>query len=156
MEIRCAAITDIDRIKELFWELDSDAIKAQPEHFQRGERTVEYLSDLINDVKSDFLLAIMDSNVIGFSLLFEKEVKGMSLLTPCKYTYIQDFIITKIYRNKGYGTKLLEASKQWAEDHDSEYLRLSVIPNNSDAILFYEHNGMAEQMITMECPLNKK
>lgn len=154
MDIRCAIISDIDRIKELFWELDTDAIVTQPEHFQRGERTFEYLSDIINDSKSDFLLAIINNEIIGFSLLFEKVVKGLSLLVPCKYAYVQDFIITKGYRNNGYGTKLLEASKQWAKVHDSEYLRLSVIPKNFDGIRFYKKNGMAEQMITMECPLH--
>jgi GNAT superfamily N-acetyltransferase len=153
MEVRCATISDIGRIQELFWELDTDAIETQPEHFQRGERTAEYFCKIINDNKSDFLLAIINNSIIGFSLLFEKEVKGLSLLVPCKYTYIQDLIITKIYRNHGYGTKLLEVSKQWAKDHDSEYLRLTVIPKNIDGIRFYKRNGMAEQMITMECPI---
>jgi ribosomal protein S18 acetylase RimI-like enzyme len=154
MDVRCATISDIDRIKELFWELDTDGIERQPEHFQRGERSFEYLSNLINDHKSDFLLAIIDNKIIGFSLLFEKEVKGLSLLVPCKYTYIQDFIITKAYRNHGYGSKLLKISKKWAKDHDSEYLRLSVIPKNTAGIRFYKRNGMDEQMITMECPIH--
>ena len=153
MEVRCATISDIDRIKELFWELDTDAIETQPEHFQRGERAFQYFIDIINDYKSDFLLGIIGNDIIGFSLIFEKEVKGLSLLVPCKYAYVQDFIITKAYRNRGLGTKLLEASKQWAKEHDSEYLRLSVIPKNVDGIRFYRRNGMAEQMITMECPI---
>ena len=45
MIIRKATIDDIRAINELFWELDTDAINDQPEHFQRGARTVEYLSD---------------------------------------------------------------------------------------------------------------
>ena len=153
MEVRRANVSDIGRIKELYWELDTDAIETQPEHFQRGERTFEYFSNIINDYKSDILLAIIDNNIIGFSLLFEKEVKGLSLLVPCKYSYVQDFVITKVYRNYGFGTKLLEASKQWAKEHGSEYLRLSVIPKNIDGIRFYKRNEMVEQMITMECPI---
>lgn len=153
MEVRCATESDINRIIELFWELDTDAIETQPEHFQRGERTKEYLSNLIMDNKSDFLLAIYDSKIIGFSLLFEKEVKGLSLLVPCKYTYIQDFIIANDFRNHGYGTELFKASKQWAKVHGSEYLRLSVIPKNLNGMRFYKKNGLLEQMITMECPI---
>lgn len=153
MEVRCATVSDISRIIELFWELDTDAIETQPEHFQRGERAIEYLSNLINDNKSDFLLAIYDNKIIGFSLLFEKEIKGLSLLVPCKYTYIQDFVIANDFRNHGFGTGLLAASKQWAKAHDSEYLRLSVIPKNLSGIRFYKRNGLLEQMITMECPL---
>ncbi|ULQ61216.1 GNAT family N-acetyltransferase [Brucepastera parasyntrophica] len=73
---------------------------------------------------------------------------------PCKYTYIQDFIITRKYRNKGYGTKLFEKSKQWAKEHNTKYIRLSVIPENNTGKIFYEKNGMEEQMITMECPVD--
>ncbi|GHU19211.1 hypothetical protein FACS1894163_11890 [Spirochaetia bacterium] len=153
MEFKLAEIKDISRINELFYELDSDAIETQPEHFQRGDRTNEYYENIIMDNKSDFILVILDDKIIGFSLLFEKEVKGLSLLVPCKYTYIQDFIITKKQRNKGIGKKLLEISKKWAKEHGTEYLRLSVIPKNTKGIRFYKNNGMNEQMISMECKI---
>lgn len=151
MQIKYAEVSDIDRINSLFWELDSDSIQAQPNHFKRGERTVEYLSNIIADNSSTFLLAIVNENIIGFSLIYIKEVKELSLLVPCKYAYIQDFIITEEYRKKGYGTELLNASKKWAEEHACEYLRLSVMPTNEAGIRFYKKNGLCEQMITMEC-----
>lgn len=153
MEIKYATTFDIERIKELFWELDTDSIREQPEHFRRGERTLGYLTSLISDINSDFLLAIIYDNIIGFSLLFLKEVKPLNLLVPCKYTYLQDFIITEKCRNRGYGTELLKASKKWTIEHNSEYLRLSVIPKNEDGIRFYKRNGLIEQMITMECSI---
>ena len=153
MIIRKATIDDIRAINELFWELDTDAINDQPEHFQRGARTVEYLSGIIEDSTSDFLLAILDTEIVGFSLLFQKETKGLSLLVPCKYAYIQDFIVTDRHRNKGIGSKLMHESKQWAKEHGMEYLRLSVLPENKNAQRFYMRHGLTEQMLTMECPL---
>jgi len=54
MEIRPAIIKDINTIKDLFWELDTGAINSQPEHFQRGERTIEYLSEIIQNEKRIF------------------------------------------------------------------------------------------------------
>lgn len=154
MEIRIAKLADIDRINELFWELDTQSISEQPEHFQRGERAFNYYSDLINNESSDFLLGIVDNIIIGFSLLIQKEVKGLNLLVPCKYTYIQDFIITADFRNNGYGTKLVQASHLWAQEHNSEFLRLSVMPKNELAIRFYKRNGFVAQMITMECHIS--
>ena len=153
MDIRKAIVNDILEINQLFWELDTDAIKYQPEHFQRSVRTTDYLIEIINNQKSDFLLAVLDNEVIGFSLLYEKEVKGSSLLIPCKYAYIQDFIVKEKYRNRGIGTQLLEASKQWAKERDMEYLRLSVFPTNNSSIRFYKRHGLLEQMLTMECSL---
>ena len=153
MYIRKAIADDISRINQLFWELDSDAIQYQPEHFQRCERAEDYLMGIINSQKSDFLLVVLDNEVIGFSLLYEKEVKGLSLLIPCKYAYIQDFIIQEKYRNYGIGTQLFEASKQWGKDRGLEYLRLSVFPKNDSGIRFYKRHGLLEQMLTMECTL---
>lgn len=153
MNIRKATEKDILEIIKLFWELDTDAIKYQPEHFQRNERAEEYIIDIIKSQKSDFLLAILDNEVIGFSLVFEKEVKGLSLLIPCKYAYLQDFIVKDKYRNRGIGTQLFEASKQWAKERDTEFLRLSVFPTNDSGIRFYKRHGLLEQMLTMECAL---
>jgi len=153
MLIRKATVDDIRAINELFWELDTDAINEQPEHFQRGERTIEYLSGIVEDEKSDFLVAVIDEEIVGFSLLFQKETKGLSLLVPCKYAYLQDFIVTGTHRNKGIGSKLLHESKEWAKAHGMEYLRLSVLPENKKAQHFYMKHGLTEQMITMECSL---
>lgn len=109
MYIRKAISNDIPEINKLFWELDTDAIKYQPEHFQRSERTEDYLMEIIKSQKSDFLVAVLDNKIIGFSLLYENEVKRLSLLIPCKYAYLQDFIVKEKYRNHGIGTQLLEA-----------------------------------------------
>ena len=153
MIIRKANIEDIDEINKLYYELDTDAINMQPEHFQRGSRSFEYLSELINDDKSDFILAVEDEKVIGFSLLSERVAANISLLVPCKYAYIQDFVVTEKYRNKGFGTVLMEESKKWAKDRHLDYLRLSVLPENKDARRFYKRHGLGEQMITLECAL---
>jgi len=156
MIIRKAIAEDIDSINKLFYELDTDAINMQPEHFQRGSRPLEYLYDLREDQKSDFLFAVNDNGIIGFSLLFNKEAANISLLVPCKYTYIQDFIITEEYRSKGIGTVLMEESKQLARKHNLDYLRLSVIPTNKDAQRFYSRQGLVEQMITLEFSLQEE
>ena len=153
MVFRTATVDDIEAINNLFYELDTGAIEMQPEHFQRGSRSSEYLSGLISDEKSDFLMAVIDDEIVGFSLLFAKETANINLLVPCKYAYIQDFVVAEKHRNKGIGTALLEQSKQWAKERHIDYLRLSVIPANKDALRFYTRHGLCEQMITMECSL---
>jgi ribosomal protein S18 acetylase RimI-like enzyme len=151
--IRRATKLDIEDIIKLFLLLDKDGSKYQPEHFNIGERTNEYLLEIINIPISDFLLFILDNKIIGFSLLYQKETKGLSFLIPCKYAYLQDFVVKEEYRNHGYGTQLFEASKQWAKDNGMDYLRLSVFPSNDSGIRFYKRHGLIDQMLTMECPL---
>ena len=153
LAFRQASIADIAAINALFWELDTDAINSQPQHFQRGGRAREYLSDLVSDENSDFLLAVFDGEIVGFSLLFSKETKDLSLLVPCKYAYIQDFVVKSTHRNRGVGSRLMDASKSWAKAHGAEYLRLSVLPDNENAQRFYSRHGLTRQMISMECPI---
>lgn len=153
MIIRTANKSDIVDINQLFIELDADTVRYQPEHFQFGNRTDEYLLEIINNPKSDFIVAVIDDNVVGFSLVFEKEVKGLSLLIPCKYAYLQDFVVKQECRNRGIGTQLLDGSKKWAKEHGMGYLRLSVFPTNDSGIRFYKRHGLMEQMVTMECSL---
>lgn len=153
MNIRKAIKDDIDEINKLFFILDKDGVNYQPEHFKIGVRTNEYLEEIIDNPLSDFLLFVLDNQVIGFSLLYQKETKALSLLVPCKYAYLQDFVVKEEYRNRGFGTQLFDASKQWAKDNGMDYLRLSVFPANDSGIRFYKRHGLMEQMITMECSL---
>ena len=153
MTIKIATKLYIEDINKLFFLLDKDCLNYQPEHNKIEERTKEYLIEIINNPMSDLLLFIIDNKVIGFSLLYQKETKGLRLLILCKYAYLQDFVVKEDCRNHDYGTQLFEASKQWAKDNDMDYLRLSVFPSNDSGIRFYKRHGLIEQMLTMECPL---
>ena len=155
MTFRKATTKDINAINKLFRELDTVSINAQPEHFQSWEgRSYEYLSDFVNDDKSDFILAIADGDIVGFSLILERATADIGLLVPCKFAYIQDFVVAEEYRSKGIGSALMEQSKQWAQERNLDCLRLSVLAENKDAQRFYKRHGLREHMINMECPLH--
>lgn len=153
MQIRKAGPLDIKAIRALFWDLDSGAIAWQPEHFQQGERDCAYMTGLIEDEMSDFLLAVAGDQVLGFSLLLQKKTADLSLLVPCSFAYIQDFVVREGYRGQGIGSALMDASKAWAKERGLSYLRLSVLPQNEGAQRFYARHGLHVQMISMEYPL---
>jgi len=145
---------DLSAIRALYWQLDTHAVASQPWHFQRGERSAEYLLGLIDDENSDFLLAELDSEIVGFSLIAMKEVKDIPVLVPGKYAYIMDFVVREDLRGKGIGGTLMEASKAWARARGGEFLRLSVLPDNLGAQRFYARHGLVPQMITLESKLS--
>lgn len=153
ISVREATTNDLPKIKELYWVLDTDAIYYQPEHFIRTDRPNEFLLSIINNEKSDFLLAEVHNKVIGFSLVQERETGNLSCLKKEHYAYILDFVIAEEYRSKGYGTYLLQASKQWARNRKLGFLRLSVFPQNHKGIEFYKKQGLKTTMQTMECTL---
>ncbi|SES88530.1 GNAT family N-acetyltransferase [Paenibacillus sp. NFR01] len=130
MRIREANIEDINDIKKLYWELDTDAVFYQPSLFVRAERPDDFLIDIITGEKSDILLIEIDNNIIGFSLLQEKETPDISCLQKKKFVYILDFVISEAYRSSGYGSLLMESSKDWGKKRGLDFLRLSVFEEN--------------------------
>jgi len=42
-----------------------------------GARTTDYLSGIINHDNSGFLLSVIDDEIVGFSLLYKKDTKGL-------------------------------------------------------------------------------
>lgn len=153
MNIRKASKEDIAAIKSLYWELDQDAVRYQPEHFLLLPRPEDFLMQIIEHERSDFLLCEDNGIVIGFALVQIKLAGNISCLKEQKYLYILDFIITASRRNRGFGSKLLEACKQYGKEQQAEFIRLSVFPKNQDGIRFYERNGLTDMMKTMECTL---
>lgn len=140
-------------LQRLFWELDADAAACQPEHFVQAPRPEAYLLEIIVGERSDFIVADLDGCLVGFALLMEREMGGISCLLPCRYAYLQDFVVAAAWRNQGYGTALFQAAQAWARARGLAYLRLSVFPQNEGAIRFYARQGLHANMITMECPL---
>lgn len=153
MLIREANIEDISEIKNLYWELDKDAVFYQPSQFIQAERPDDFLINTINSEKSDILIIENEGRIIGFSLLQEKETPKISCLREKKFVYILDFMISENYRNNGYGSLLLESSKEWGKKRGLDFLRLSVFEDNQKGIDFYKRNELIATMKTMECEL---
>jgi len=153
MQIREASLEDIKDIKTLYWELDSDAILYQPSLFTRTERPEDFLTDIIKNNNADIIVIEVDGIIVGFSLVEEKETPKISCLKEKKYVYVLDFVVTKTYRNNGFGTLLLEASKDWGKKRGLDFLRLSVFEDNLKGQDFYKKNGLIGTMKTMECEL---
>ncbi|WP_379138820.1 GNAT family N-acetyltransferase [Paenibacillus sp. sgz500958] len=153
MQIRVARTEDIKDLKNLYWELDSDAIVYQPALFTRTERPDDFLTDIIKNEKADIIVIEEDARIIGFSLVQEKENPKISCLKEKKFVYVLDFVITEKCRNHGFGTQLLEATKEWGKKRGLDFLRLSVFEDNVKGQDFYRRNGLMTTMKTMECDL---
>jgi GNAT superfamily N-acetyltransferase len=46
---------------------------------------------------------------------------GISCLLPCRYAYLQDFVVAAAWRNQGYGTALFQAAQAWARARGLAY-----------------------------------
>lgn len=80
------------------------------------------------------------------------ESNMMACLKPETAVYIQDMAVLEGMRNKGIGTLLMNAVKEYGQTRGADFVRTQVFPQNRDGMRFYEKNGFREMMKTIEYP----
>ena len=153
MHIRVADIKDIEKLRHLYLELETDAVKYQPEHFIIGHRNDDFFEAIFENDDQDILVADIDGTVVGFSHVMILEQKKIACLKPQTAVYIQDLDVIESERNKGIGTLLIKASKEYGKRRGADFIRTQVFPQNIEGIRFYERNGFCEMMKTIESQL---
>jgi len=155
MVIRKATMEDIEAIRVLYLELEQDAVKYQPEHFVIGYRDDDFFAKIFNSQNQDILIAEVESKVVGFSHVMILKQKNVACLKPQTLVYIQDLDVITEMRDRGIGSQLMEASKEYGIAHGADFIRTQVFPQNVNGLRFYEKNGFCEMMKTIECPIDK-
>lgn len=153
MHIRVANTKDIEQLRRLYLELETDGVKYQPEHFIIGYRDDDFFNSIFENDNQDILVADIDGTVIGFSHVMISKQKNVACLKTQTAVYIQDLDVLESERNKGIGKLLLEASKEYGIRRGADFIRTQVFPQNIEGIRFYERNGFCEMMKTIESQL---
>ena len=149
--IRKATNNDISALRELYLALEEDAVRYQPEHFVIGERTEEFFQSIFDSDNQDILVADFDGEAVGFVHVMILQQKKVSCLKPQSAVYLQDLCVREDMRNKGIGSVLIRAAKDYGKEHKVDFIRTQVFPENVDGMRFYERNGFCEMMKTIEC-----
>lgn len=150
MHIRVANMEDIEQLRRLYFELETDGVKYQPEHFIVGYRSDDFFDSIFQNDNQDILVAVVDGAVVGFSHVMILKQKAIACLKPQTAIYIQDLDVLECERNKGIGTLLINASKKYGKRRGADFIRTQVFPQNIDGIRLYERNGFCEMMKTIE------
>ena len=108
-------------------------------------RALRFLSDLI--------VADEDGELLGFIHIREGKTPPYDALMQNHYAQIIDFIVTEKQRQKGIGTKLMDAAKQWANERKLDYIELFVLDGAKSEHRFYENNDFTPVFHTLRCML---
>lgn len=153
MHIRAADRKDIEQLRRLYAELETDGVKYQPEHFITGYRSDDFFNAVFENDNQDILVADADGTIVGFTHVMILKQKNIPCLKPQTAVYIQDMDVLESERNNGIGTLLLKASKEYGKRKGADFIRTEVFPQNIDGMRFYEKNGFCEMMKTIESQL---
>lgn len=149
MQVRKAVLDDINGIANLYIEQFCKMKDLQPDFFQEGSQSKEFIKSIIEDNDSDFLVIMKENIMVGFLLLQSKETPDFSCFIKHKYAYLMDIVISEDDRGKGMGSLLLDEAKKWSKDKQLDYIELNVLSNNNNAIQFYQKHDFKEKSQTM-------
>ena len=66
------------------------------------------------------------------------------------FAYVSDVAVNSSQRGRGIGKTLLEAAREYAQDHGAACLRISVLAENAGALSLYRSFGFAPRVIELE------
>jgi glucosamine-phosphate N-acetyltransferase len=115
--------------------------------FRETKFSKDYLIEFINNLPNNHdILLLFDnknSNIIGtITIILEKKlINNVKLVC-----HIEDLIISTLYKNKGYGSKILDIIKEFAREKNC----YKIILNCSDDLKkFYKKNSFENKNIQM-------
>ena len=150
VDIRPANREDIKELQQLYYELEKDAVRFQPEHFVHGDRGAEFFELIFAADNQDILVAEEDGKIVGFAHVMILEQKKVPCLKPERVIYLQDLDVSEELRSRGIGAKLIERCKEYGKEKGADFMRTQVFPQNMRGMKFYERAGFSEKMKTIE------
>lgn len=149
-----------------------DAVRIRPARYEDLDCLVSLLGELFS-IEEDFVvdearqrrgLSMMLNNGRGRIIIAERsqanapgDVVGMcsgqitvSTAEGGPAVLIEDVVVSKDWRGRGIGSKLMEGIADWARQNEATRLQLLADTENAPALGFYEHLGWeTTQLICM-------
>ena len=142
--VTTATYEDYDAVNIIVKEGQDEHAEALPHIFNKVDNVMpeSYFRELLEDTKSEILIAKINEEVVGFAVMELDESPPYDSMVPRKFAYMNDFGVKNNYQRKGIGKVLFEACLEWSKNKGASSLDLNVWEFNKKAISFYESFGM--------------
>ena len=127
-------------LQEYLAEIDREKLNiCTPEY---RERYFEDTMNVIAESNGKMFLEIENNKAVGLCVgIVNNEIEEKYDFRAPKRGRIKELVITKKYRGKGYGKKLLEHTKAYLRSIGCEYILIAVLSYNENAKKLYESSG---------------
>ncbi|WP_230203662.1 GNAT family N-acetyltransferase [Bacillus massiliigorillae] len=139
-----ATMEDYKAINAIVKEGQDEHAQALPHIFRSIDRVMpeDYYQHLLNDIKSEIIVARLEDEVVGFAVMERIESPAFDSLVPRAFAYMNDFGVKNNNQRNGIGRALFKACVTWAKVKGASSLELNVWEFNEKAMSFYESFGM--------------
>lgn len=157
ISIEPARMGDHHAVNLIVGEGQDEHAEALPHIFSKVDQVMpeSYFCELLEDPKSEILVAKVNEEVVGFAVMELNESPPFDSLIPRRFAYMNDFGIKNTFHRNGIGKILFEACVEWSKNNDAASLDLNVWEFNKKAIAFYENFGMENASRKMTLRFNK-
>ena len=150
MNIRKASNSDKHRIAELFREMVEFHSQNDPIFTLKESGHEHYAVWFTEQIMIDSALPLVaesDGHIVGFSLSFLRKYPVTWLHE--NYGEINDISVTREYRRKGIGTKLVNKSIEWFKSKGIKRSEVKIATSNDVSSKFWRRIGMTSYLETM-------
>lgn len=152
MNIRIAKQKEIEKITKLAFEFEDylDELESTPDSEKIPRQTIkDVLFQGFSDPKHVILVVEDEDRIIGFSdfWVYPEFIHGGQT------AYLNNIFITKKYRRKGIGSKLLDETIKKAKEMKAVAMHISILPENIIAQNFYKKNEINWEIKMLEVKL---
>jgi diamine N-acetyltransferase len=147
-----ATQTDIDKLYDVFSEVDTLHQEAHPEvfHSARYTNTIkEYYKTCIQDPSMMIFLAAQNELICGAIICTLHTTPENPILVARKYAMIENIAVRNQFTRQKVGQRLMERTHQWAKTMGAGSIELTVWNFNQGAKDFYYQMGYKTKHIRM-------
>ncbi len=150
--VREARYGDVPAILRLLEQVNLVHHLGRPDIFKKATKyTGEELKAIMDDADQLLLVAEDgDGQVCGHAFCMFQQHLDSQLLTDIKTLYVDDICVDDSHRRQNIGTKLYEAVRRTAADHNCHNITLNVWDLNPGAMAFYRSLGLTPLKTMLE------
>jgi GNAT superfamily N-acetyltransferase len=147
---------------------DRDAVVGLARELQDHERAVfarmrhphaigpDYVEALLADCRKHgggIIVAEIDGTLAGYAVVQTAVREESPDEEDYTFAHVADLVVTKTRRGTGVGGRLLAACEDIAVKSGAQWLRISALAANEQALAFYRRFGFADHLVILEKPL---
>ena len=113
----------------------------EPPETYKGSDLYLALEKIIRDDDAAIWLAEVSSQPVGLAEVYLRQDEASPLRAAYRYGYLQSLVVAEAYRQRGVGTRLVEAAQQRARARGASEMRLDTWEFEQGPQEFYERLG---------------
>jgi len=143
IEIIIANEKHLDSLVSLNIEVQNLHVRFEPQIFKEPDRDEikAFFREVLKDKNREIFICCDEQQPIGYILLQIGGHEGHAFCYTQKWIYIDQIGVTKEFRGKGVGKKLIEAARDYARKHHINRIMLDVWSVNENAKAFFKKQG---------------